>query len=59
MDNKTTIDSVFDANKAMADAYQFENLGIPDDPYTRAQESMQFQSGPNPFGFYGTLPYIG
>lgn len=59
MDNKTTIDSVFDASKAMTDAYQFKNLGIPDDPYTRAQESMQFQSGPNPFGFYGALPYIG
>jgi len=58
-DTQTLLSSSFDATKAMTDAYQFENLGIPDDPYTRTMESMQFKSGPSPFGFYGTLPYIG
>ncbi len=32
--------------------------GIVEDPYTRFKES-RIVGGTSPFGFYGTLPYIG
>ena len=58
-DTQTVIDNTFNAPVEMAKTFYKENLGIPDDPYTRFQESQQFIYGPSPFGFYGTLPYIG
>lgn len=59
VDTKTIINSTFDPMKAMQEAYGLKNLGIPDDPYTRTQESMAFGFSGSPFGFYGRLPNIG
>ena len=49
----------FNASTDVAKAFYRENLGIPDDFYTRSNEAMQFRYGPSPFGFYDKLPYVG
>lgn len=57
VDTSTLINSVFDPQKAISDAYSITGLG-PNNPYTRLNESEYF-AAKSPFGFSGTLPYIG
>ena len=57
VDTSTIINSAFNPQKALIDAYSPVNLG-PNNPYTRLNESEYF-AAKSPFGFYGTLPYIG
>ena len=59
VDTQAIINSAFDPMKAMQEAYGFKSVGIPEDPYTRTQESAAVSFSGSPFGFYGTLPYIG
>jgi len=59
VDTQTIVNSAFDPMKAIQEAYGFKSLGIPEDPYTRTQESAAVGFSGSPFGFYGTLPYIG
>ena len=59
IDTQTIISSAFNPVKAMQEAYGFKSLGIPEDPYTRTQESSAVSFSGGPFGFYGRPPNIG